>query len=452
MNTLSDFNGIWGSSAADIYAAGAGGVIVHSTGNGTWAVQTSPTTNSLNAIWGSSASDVYAVGAGGTIAHFNGSAWSTTTVGTSTLNSVWGSGASDVYAVGAGGTILHWDGIGPWAAQTVTSSDLTAIWGTTYTLSGTTIPKEIIYVGTSAGKIVKKDGALPWDTSSVGVTGGLGITGLWGLFLPGTNGITTNIYGTEGDGPLLQWTGASWTYLHNIAPATQGKIFSRRSPDGGQTFGLPTTLSSALALSPQAERPELVQNGSNLTIAWSESQSGIHVIQSSDGGANFSSAVISLFGSSPYPHGQKMTLDGGGNIYMVWEDTSLSPAQISMVNFSVSGLPNFNTSVVQLSTSGSASNPSITAVGNQVIAAWVDQVQQKLDNNNLQNEIFLISSPNGGVSFTPPVNFSSPFLDSSENPNLVNDGISSTIFMAWQQRVPPTGPLPQNYELFFSRF
>jgi hypothetical protein len=250
----------------------------------------------------------------------------------------------------------------------------------------------------------------------------------------------------------LQWTGASWTYLHNI-DATQGKIFYRQSYDGGQTFGLPTTLSSLdspLLKSPPAERPELVQSGLNLTIAWSESQSGIHVIQSSDGGVSFPLTAISSFGSSPYPHGQKMTLDGGGNIYMVWEDTSLSPPQIRMVNFPENSLPDFNTSV-QLSTSGSASNPSITAVGNRVIAAWVDQAQQKFDNNIPQNEIFLISSPDGGLSFTPPVNFSSPFLDSSENPMLVNDGIS-TIFMAWQQWVPPTGLLPQNYELFFSRF
>jgi hypothetical protein len=484
VNTPSDFNGIWGSGSADIYAAGAGGTIAHfngsawssatvgtSTLNSVWGSGASDVyavgaggtiahfngsawssatvgTSTLNSVWGSGASDVYAVGAGGTIAHFNGSAWSSTTVGTSTLNSVWGSGASDVYAVGAGGTILHWDGIGPWAAQTVNSSDLTAIWGTTYTPSGTINSKEIIYAGTSAGKIIKKDGLLPWDASSVGVGGDLGITGLWGLILSGTNGITANIYGTEGDGPLLQWTGASWTYMHNI-DATQGKIFYRLSSDGGLTFGLPTTLSSALALGPQAERPELVQSGLHLTIAWSESLSGIHVIQSSDGGANFSPWVISPFGSSSYPHGQKMTWDGGGYFYMVWEDTSLFPAQISMVKFPVNSLPNFNTSA-PLSASGSASEPSVTAVGTRVIAAWVDQVQQKFDNNIPQNEIFLISSPDGGISFTPPVNFSSPFLDASENPSLINNGTG--VFMAWQQWVPPTGPLPQNYELFFSHF
>ncbi|MBI1818899.1 MAG: fibronectin type III domain-containing protein [Nitrospirae bacterium] len=231
---------------------------------------------------------------------------------------------------------------------------------------------------------------------------------------------------------------------------SQKEIFYRQSSDGGQTFGAPAILSSASASGHQAEMPELVQSGNNLTIAWKETQSGIHVIQSSDGGASFSPAVISPFGSSLYPHGQKMTLDGAGNIYMVWEDTSLSPVQISMVKFPVNTLPDFNTSV-PLSASGSAANPSITAVGNLVIAVWIDQAQQKLDNKNPQKEIFLISSPDGGVSFTPPVNFSSPFLDSSENPMLVNDG-SGTMLMAWQQWVPPTGSPDEKSEVFFSRF
>ena len=47
----------------NVYAVGNVGTILHSTGNGTWAGQTSGTGNVLYGVWGSAASDIYAVGA-----------------------------------------------------------------------------------------------------------------------------------------------------------------------------------------------------------------------------------------------------------------------------------------------------------------------------------------------------------------------------------------------------
>ena len=70
-----DLADLWGTSAANIYAVGQRGSILHYNGSA-WVPETSiPTLQRLNAAWGSSASDIFAVGDLGTIVHYNGSAW-----------------------------------------------------------------------------------------------------------------------------------------------------------------------------------------------------------------------------------------------------------------------------------------------------------------------------------------------------------------------------------------
>ena len=135
------FRGIWGSSSSDIYVVGSphcnwgtnkGCVLLHYDGT-MWQRIHSPTYNSLNDIWGTSASNIFAVGAGGTIIHFDGNSWSKMNTGTDQdLYAIWGSSASDVFAVGQNGTILHYDG-NNWAQMDTsnidTPRDLHAVWG-----------------------------------------------------------------------------------------------------------------------------------------------------------------------------------------------------------------------------------------------------------------------------------------------------------------------------------
>jgi hypothetical protein len=112
-------NGVWGSSASDVYVVGGSGagVILHSTGNKSWSTQLS-SGGGLQAVWGSSASDVYAVGNGGAILHSTGNgSWSLQSSGTTaTLRGVWGPSASEVYAVGTG-IILRSTGNGVWTTD-----------------------------------------------------------------------------------------------------------------------------------------------------------------------------------------------------------------------------------------------------------------------------------------------------------------------------------------------
>ena len=61
--SLGTLNAVWGSSASDVYAVGAGASFLHSTGNGVWTVQSSPfsspfTNASLHGIWGTGSDDV----------------------------------------------------------------------------------------------------------------------------------------------------------------------------------------------------------------------------------------------------------------------------------------------------------------------------------------------------------------------------------------------------------
>src|SRR5882757_6161951 len=79
-----------------------------------WRIVPSGTVKDLNGVWGTSASNVWAVG-DGTILHYDGATWAPVAGGSGdALFGIWGSSASDVWAVGNDGgqtpVILHYDG------------------------------------------------------------------------------------------------------------------------------------------------------------------------------------------------------------------------------------------------------------------------------------------------------------------------------------------------------
>jgi hypothetical protein len=130
--TTSNLNAVWSAGPGNpVFAVGDGGTIVAYAGASTgWQPQTSGTTNALKAVWGTSSSDVFAVGAGGIVLHFNGTSWSAQPSGTTQdLHGVWGASSSSVFAVGSGNTILHYDGAS-WTAQPANAAiDLSGVWG-----------------------------------------------------------------------------------------------------------------------------------------------------------------------------------------------------------------------------------------------------------------------------------------------------------------------------------
>lgn len=102
---------IWGADATHLYAVG-GGVILFSTGNGTWTPQLTVTTEAISAVWGLSATSVYAcTSGGGHILRSDGSGrWSTFEVydpGLSvTCYDIWGTAEDDLYLATSDG-VFH---------------------------------------------------------------------------------------------------------------------------------------------------------------------------------------------------------------------------------------------------------------------------------------------------------------------------------------------------------
>src|SRR6185503_8651357 len=99
-----DLSAAW-ANAADAWAVGAGGLVLHATAGGVWSVESSSTSADLFGVFG--AGDlVWAVGAGGTILIRLGGTWTIERQGGANLRAVWAADG-EAWAVGDGGTILH---------------------------------------------------------------------------------------------------------------------------------------------------------------------------------------------------------------------------------------------------------------------------------------------------------------------------------------------------------
>lgn len=111
--------------------------------SGRWAEQPSHTSEDLMAVWGSSADDLWAVGAHGVILHResgqNGGLWTVQTLKdvTVTLNAVWGTGPMDVFIAGDHGVIVHYVGGGAAGFSSETNADRKDLYGGAYGGVGT---------------------------------------------------------------------------------------------------------------------------------------------------------------------------------------------------------------------------------------------------------------------------------------------------------------------------
>ncbi|RPJ60732.1 MAG: S-layer homology domain-containing protein [Acidobacteria bacterium] len=246
-NTL---RSVCGSSAADVFAVGDGGSIIHYNGTA-WSIMASGTTNRLNGVWASSASDVFAVGVSGTILHFDGTNWSAMTSGTTEwLSSVWGTSATDVF-VTAGTAILHYDGTA-WTAMEG-SRGANDIWGS----SG----NDIFTVG-NLRVISHYDGGT-WTSTTPDIFNTNPITAVWGasgndVFAAGpgasishyngtswsymASGTTetlqalwgssgTNVYATGSNGKILHYNGISWRSENSGTASTLYGVWGSSADD-----------------------------------------------------------------------------------------------------------------------------------------------------------------------------------------------------------------------------
>lgn len=267
METGTSYNlqGIWGSSASDLFTVGetAGGSptsgVLHFDGQ-RWTEQLTAANQRLQSTWGSGPTDVFAVGfnaigagPGSLIYHYNGSSW--TQMADPPLvepmyHGVWGASGSNVFAVGEYfdgrnfGLISHFDG-SSWTqvpfdqAPDAVTTDVFGTSASNVYVSGHTVPAEggyfvLHYDGSSWTQArFPEEGVLwgvwassPNDVFAVGidVNGGFIIHydgRLWSrMVVPPTPKPLADIWGSSGsdvyavgDGTILHYDGSSWTQV-----------------------------------------------------------------------------------------------------------------------------------------------------------------------------------------------------------------------------------------------
>jgi hypothetical protein len=225
---------VWGSGPNDVWVVGAAGSVLHWDGS-SWSSASVGTTQSLYAVWGSGPNDVWAVSSPSAIFHTTGFAngaaeWSRATdIADSVLDvgsvgkpvrTIWGTSPSDVWVGGdpfvRRGSSASWGG---WRSSVVdggaawtqaSSSPITAIWG-----SG---PGDIWVVG-PASKGIASGGSSSAHTN--GVIGADGVP-MWTAF---DTQSTDVLYAVWGSGPSDVWTvGERGTIRHVTAGATRWGI------------------------------------------------------------------------------------------------------------------------------------------------------------------------------------------------------------------------------------
>jgi hypothetical protein len=238
-------NGVAGTAAADVFAVGANGVILHFDG-AAWTETGSGTTVALNSVF-SSGSGAYAVGAQGLVLHYNGTEWSrAAAAGENGLQDIWGGANSlviagefgtllnssftgaaeldvalrtvagssdgDIHVAGEAGAIFHFDGLAWIPMDSGTTQWLNGIW------SGS--PSHAVAVGEN-GAIVRFDG-LAWTPMNSGTT----------QTLNGVCGFSADdLYAVGNNSLILHYNGSEWTGVDAGVDADLNDIFCTGAGD-----------------------------------------------------------------------------------------------------------------------------------------------------------------------------------------------------------------------------
>jgi hypothetical protein len=191
------------------WAVGGEGSLMSYTGSA-WQLSTQSGL-SLNGVWASSASDVF-VATLGTVLHYNGTSWTSTyvTPGDS-MTAIWGTGAVDsVFAVSAVGDGLLYVG-GTWTSLKP-AVDLYSAWGT----SSTTF-----YAGSTSGNVEKYSPGSrgsAWSALAVGSPApSATVQTVWGTS-------SSNLYGGLSNGTVYNYNGSAWTQA--TLPAGFSDVYS----------------------------------------------------------------------------------------------------------------------------------------------------------------------------------------------------------------------------------
>lgn len=285
-----NLNGVWGTSASNVYAVGSDGHVVSYKGSSPWSDTVVTALDgyshpNLNGVWGNSSDNVFAVGDAATVMHYNGTIWSPVDVSYLTQNNlygIWGASDNTMFVVGDSGTILECVG-GMWSKfATVTNGhpntaeNLKAVWGTS--------SSNVFAVG-DAGTILHYDGSA-WQEMNNGSY--VNLRDIWGTSLGGT------VFAVGEYGVALKWPGTgSWLKM---------------------------------AMNPLMTR--------NLNGVWGSAASDVYAVGQTKQNFIFMMSIDSTVNFQPQNNGQFLgSIAGGGNITLGPNQTLIASGDVGVVNF-----------------------------------------------------------------------------------------------------------------------
>ncbi len=220
-------------------------------------------------------------------------------------------------------------------------------------------------------------------------------------------------------------------------------IFFKRSTDGGNTWQSTVRFTNTAGT---CNAPVIAVSGTNVYVAWQDTitTSGDNEIffkLSPDNGVTWWSTqqFTNNAGESRAP-----SLGvSGSNVYLAWQDDSLTSPGVPEIYFkrSIDGGSNWSIATQISSNTGISEAPAIGVDGNSIYVAWQDD---SLSDPG-KPEIFFKKSIDGGVSWANPSRFTTNTGVSKGASIVVN---SNELYVAWQDDALTS---PGSYEIFFKK-
>lgn len=199
-----------------------------------------------------------------------------------------------------------------------------------------------------------------------------------------TNNSNDSVYGqvaASGDSVFVVWE-----------ESVQGQnydIFVKRSQNGGSTFGSAANLSRNAGFS---EHPQIAAAGSSVYVVWADNTSGnkeVLFARSTSGGNAFGTAAP-LSSSGVNAYNQEIAASGSNNVYVVWQEQREGGNAVIFRTSSDNG-KTFGEPVVIAENVDSEAFPKVAADESAVHVVWANPGQPGLRH---------VSSSDGGTTFS----------------------------------------------------
>ena len=208
-------------------------------------------------------------------------------------------------------------------------------------------------------------------------------------------------------------------------------LYLTSSTDGGATFSAPVNVSrynSASRTVLTASYPSLVLDGDNQpNMVWRSSENDIFYARSTDGGQTFSPVVnVSNTSSSVSPSEPSLAMDAQNHIFVAWTNLNNDLDQQDIfIAVSADGVQFQTLGNVSYGTLWSGSLADWPALGvdasGTLTAVWRELVANPTKADDPERDMFYARSSDGGVSWSPPVNFTTNLGDT-----VLGGGVSTT--------------------------